>query len=322
MAQRKAANMQITRECNNECVFCSNPQFDKEYTFEEAKRTASKLKKDGVTEIFLSGGEPTLCKFLFELVKYLKKTGIEPRMITNGVKLADKKIVKKLYDAGLRSINVSMHSHDAQIADKLSQKKGHFGRQLQGLKNCINQGMQVQINSTINSLNCRHLLEFVRFFDKNFPQVRHFVFNGLDPGHSDGILKSRAGENQWIVPKLVDFELELKKMADFLMGIGKTFRIERVPLCYMPEFEEFSTETRKIVKDESYITHFIEKGRGNETRTTNPKQFREKVECCDICKLNKICAGVQKEYILIHGSRELYPVFDNPENVISRIRNT
>lgn len=321
MKERKAANMQITRECNNECIFCSNPQFEKDYGIEEAKKTALRLKREGVTEIFLSGGEPTLSKFLFEMIYYLKKIGVEPRMITNGVELSDKKLVKRLYNAGLRSINVSIHSNNEEIADKLSQKRGHFKKTLQGISNLLECGFTVQINSTINFLNCKYLLEFVEFFDKKFPNITHFVFNGLDPGHSDGVLRSRAGKNPWIVPRFVDFELSLSRMADFLRAKGKTFRIERVPLCYMRGFEEFSTETRKIVKNEHYITSFIEKTKNNEVRRVSPTQFRIKAECCKVCRLNGICTGVQKEYILIHGDTELYPVFDNPEGIVGKIKN-
>lgn len=320
MKNRKAANMQITRECNNECIFCSNPQFEKDYGIEEAKKTALRLKRESVTEIFLSGGEPTICKFLFKIIEYLKEISIEPRMVTNGVELSDKKLAKKLYKAGLRSINVSIHSDRDIIADRLSQREGHFSKSLKGIRNLLDEGFDVQINSTINSLNCKRLLEFVKFFDRKFPNITHFVFNGLDPGHSDGVLRSRAGENPWIVPRFVDFELSLSRMADFLKAKGKTFRIERVPLCYMCGFEEFSTETRKIVKNEHYITSFIEKTKNNELRRVSPTQFRIKAECCKVCRLNEICTGVQKEYILIHGDKEFYPVFDDPSDIIKRIR--
>ena len=39
----------------------------------------------------------------------------------------------------------------------------------------------------------------------------------------------------------------------FLHKEGRTFRVERVPLCYMTEFAHCSTETRKIVKGEERV---------------------------------------------------------------------
>jgi len=319
--ERKAAYLQITRRCNQACIFCSNPQFDKNYSFEEAKKQVLEFKRKGINEIFLSGGEPTIVKFLPELIFFIKKQGIEPRMITNGVKLSYKKLTKKLFDYGLRDINISIHSNKAEIANRLSQRKGHFKKVIEGVRNAIDIGMNVQINSTINSVNCKSLVEFVKFFCKNFPEINHFVFNNLDPGYSDSKLKSRAGENPWIVARFVDFELELRKMVDFLKKKNKTFRIERVPLCYMQGFEEFSTETRKIVKNEQYICLFIEKGPKNEVRIHEPSQLRTKVDCCKFCKLKKICAGIQKEYLMIHGDKEFYPIFSDPQKIIDKIKN-
>jgi len=321
MKKRKAANMQVTRVCNNECVFCSNPTFEKEYTLEEAKGTAKKLKGRGITEIFLSGGEPTMCSFLLDIIRYLKEIGIEPRMITNGVKISHEKLVINIKEAGIKSVNVSIHSHKKDIADKLSQKEGHFEKSLTGIKNLLKNGFDVKINSTINSLNCKHLLDFVKFFHKNFSEINHFVFNFLDPGYSDGTLKSRAGRNPWIVARFTDFELELRQMVSFLKKHDKTFRVERVPLCYMPGFEEFSTETRKIVKHEIYLTSFIEKDKKNELREVDPKYFRSKIDCCSLCGLNAICAGIQEEYLKLHGENEFYPVFKDPDNIISRIKD-
>ena len=89
---RKATYLQITRKCNNQCIFCSNPQFEKDYSFEEAKQRVLEFKVEGITEIFLTGGEPTLVKFLPELIKYIIKQSPNPKIITNGVNISDNKL--------------------------------------------------------------------------------------------------------------------------------------------------------------------------------------------------------------------------------------
>jgi hypothetical protein len=68
----------------------------------------------------------------------------------------------------------------------------------------------------------------------------------------------------------------------------KTFRVERFPLCFMRWYEFASTETRKIVKSEERLIHFLD---FRETfRDTN--FFHEKDEKCEECDLNSICAWV------------------------------
>ncbi len=319
MTKRKPAFMQVTRKCNNRCVFCSNPQFEKDYTFEEARDRIKELHSQGVNEISFTGGEPTLVEFLPDLIGFAVDFGISTRMITNGANLSDKALVRKLRSAGLQGINVSVHTHKEEDSIKLGAAEGNFKKTLAGIRNAVDAGFHVVINSTINSVNCSYLSDFIAFYMNTYPSVRHFVFNNLDPGTADGNIQSRAGENPWIVARLVDMELELYKTAMLLKKNGRTFRIERVPLCYMQGFEEFSTETRKIVKEEQYICSFVEKDKDNEVRIVEPGRWKTVAPCCEVCALNSICAAVQKEYADLHGLDELYPVFTDPRKIREKI---
>ncbi len=114
-------------------------------------------------------------------------------------------------------------------------------------------GIFVTINTVINSYNADHLHLTVKWLIRNFPFVRHFVWNNLDP------FMNRVEQNRHVIAQLQDFEVSLFKAALFLKQNSRTFRIERVPLCYMAEFAEFSTETRKIVKNENRAISFLDK---------------------------------------------------------------
>ena len=60
---------------------------------------------------------------------------------------------------------------------------------------------------------------------------------------------NRAEENPDCIPKHRDFQVSLELAMEYLLQTGRTFRAERVPLCYMRRFAHCSTETRKIVKE-------------------------------------------------------------------------
>ncbi len=305
---RKAAYLQITRKCNNECVFCSNPQFEKEITLAQAKKSIDALCREGVTEVFLTGGEPTTSPHLFEIIRYLKGRGIVPRMISNGVELSRMTLAQEIFSAGVRSINISLHSHREGTADLLSGKPGHLKKQLMGIHNALRAGFSVNINTTINAENYAHLPELAAFLVKVFPRIGHFVYNFLDPGMADGNLHSRAHENPWVVATYPQVRPYLAKMVTVLKKHRKSFRIERVPLCCMKGFEEYSTETRKIIKDELYMCSFIEQKNDNMLRVVKPYQGRVKLPFCERCGLGMICAGVQAEYLALHGPKGLAPV--------------
>jgi len=320
MNKRNSAYLQVTRKCNNGCIFCSNPVFEKELELDVLFSEIKRLKETGVNEIVLTGGEPTTYKKIFELIDFIISENLKFRIISNGVNFVDKEFVGKLKENGLEHVHVSIHHYIEDVADKLSQVKGHFKKTLQGIRNLIDVGVYVDINSTINSLNSGCLSKFIEFMIKKYPEIGHYVFNNLDPGNSDGVHQSRAGQNPWIIAKFSDMELELSKMVDVLKENNKTFRIERVPLCYMRGFEECSTETRKIVKDEVYRCSFVQKDSDeNVIRTVNPGFDRIKADICKNCKLNDICVGVQKEYVNIYSSSEISPSFENPVLIEKKI---
>ncbi len=321
--KRKSAYMQITRKCNNECVFCSNPPFDKEIGMEELEKRLLFYKGNGINEIIFSGGEPTENNILVDAIHLAKKLGFETKIITNGVNLSDLNYVKKLKKNGLEHLHVSIHSHIEKDLDFLTNRKGHFKKTVKGISNCIKEGICVDINTTLNSVNAKYLSDFINYFVVKFPEIKHFVFNNLDVGEADSVIKSRAWKNKWVIAKLIKLELELSKTAHLLMSKGKTFRIERVPLCYMNGFEQFCTETRKIIKKESYQCIFIEKDRGDVyVKVDDPsKERRYKGKVCNSCKLNKICAGLSKDYYELFGDSELFPVFENPNEVILKVKS-
>ncbi|MEM4267397.1 MAG: radical SAM protein, partial [Candidatus Woesearchaeota archaeon] len=72
----------------------------------------------------LGGGEPTLYKDIFKIIRTLKKINKKPILITNGIKLKNINYLKRLVDAGLFGVHFSLNSMEKErnkhISDKLS----------------------------------------------------------------------------------------------------------------------------------------------------------------------------------------------------------
>lgn len=92
------------------------------------------------------------------------------------------------------------------------------------------------------------------------------------------------------IPDFSIFELPLRRALQYLEDTWRTFRVERVPLCYMRGFEYASTETRKIIKWEERTIHFLDERKISE----QPSEwfFHDKSSVCDSCDLNDICGGI------------------------------
>jgi MoaA/NifB/PqqE/SkfB family radical SAM enzyme len=303
--------IQVTRKCNRDCVFCSNPRVDDELTLDEIKEQIHDYMRKGVNDIVFTGGEPTLNESLPDAISYCKSINLECRIITNGQRLAEPEYAKTLGKSGLNNVMVSIYSHVPEKEERLTATPGSFSNTLKAIGNVSRYICPPKINIAINSLNAQDLDKTVRFLCESFPDIPHFTFNFIDPG-----VKVMQG-NEWTVPRYIDTELSLPRTFNYLLFRGKTFRIERVPLCYLPGFEHLSSETRRIVKEQAYRCLFLDEP-GRELREIT-NFYYEKGEACESCSLNEICCGLNPRYVKIHGMGEIFPAFVKKEDVISRV---
>ena len=300
--------IQVIRKCNQNCIFCSNPENDRELPLQDAQRTVADLQARGYREVILTGGEPTLYPHLTELVRHCRDSGVRPRLITNGQLLANPDFLASLADAGLEQVHVSVHSCRRETQDFLTQTPGSLQHIEQTLANCGQQGVPVSINTVINRYNADHLDETVAWVVGRFPFVRHVVWNNLDPH------MNRVQDHPDVIPQFQDFEVSLFRAASFLRQAGRSFRIERVPLCYMTEFAEYSTETRKIVKSEKRDIYFLDQ-RGH---YASERFFYHKTDVCAQCSVNRICAGVDNRGDCF-SLEQIYPLFVDAQAIVRRV---
>ena len=113
--------MSITDVCNFKCGYClpNGYQADKSdnrtfLNIKEIERLTKALSELGVCKIRLTGGEPTVRKDFFDVLKVIKKhSGIKKTVITtNGYHLDQK--AQKIKESGLDGINISIDSLDRE----------------------------------------------------------------------------------------------------------------------------------------------------------------------------------------------------------------
>lgn len=301
--------IQVVRHCNHFCGFCSNPTTPYVHTFDTMKVLVDDFVKRGYFGVILTGGEPSLHPELPAICKYASDQGLHVRMITNGSRLSDPAFAKEMADAGLKLVHVSVYSVRPDVETKLRGAPGTLERAFAAVKNANDHGIAVNINCVINKLNADHLDENIRYWIANHPYIRHFVWNNLDPS------MGRAEVNQdQFTPRLADFELSLHRALKLLHQSGRTFRVEKVPLCYMGDFAWASTETRKIVKGEERIVHFLDAKQT--VRQTDWEHIYAPV--CAQCTVRTICGGLFDRGNA-YDPEELYPLFVSRDAIVETI---
>ena len=202
--------LSITDVCNFKCGYClpDGYKIDKSdnRTFikiEEIGRLARALSELGVSKIRLTGGEPTVRKDFFEIIKIIKEnSGIKKTVITtNGYRLD--KIANNIKNSGLDGINISIDSLNAKTFKKIT---GHDRLEeiLRGIKNLQKLNFK---NIKINAV----LLKGVNDSEKDFNDWAEFVKdNEIDFRY---IELMQTGDN---LDYFNNYHVPAKKFTDYL----------------------------------------------------------------------------------------------------------
>lgn len=144
------ATLQITARCQADCHHCSAARhkyrFRPELTTEQWKSILRQTEDLGVVNIVFTGGEPLLRRDVFELITWVRKDESNATMFTNGLLLTEQN-VKKLVDAGLFSLNVSIDSPNPEFHNELRKVPRCFERALEGLRRAREAGLIVGIST-------------------------------------------------------------------------------------------------------------------------------------------------------------------------------
>ena len=202
--------LSISDVCNFKCGYClpDGYKIDKSdnRTFikiEEIGRLARALSELGVSKIRLTGGEPTVRKDFFEIIKIIKEnSGIKKTVITtNGYRLD--KIANNIKNSGLDGINISIDSLNAKTFKKIT---GHNRLEeiLRGIKNLQKLNFK---NIKINAV----LLKGVNDSEKDFNDWAEFVKkNEIDFRY---IELMQTGDN---LDYFNNYHVPAKKFTDYL----------------------------------------------------------------------------------------------------------
>jgi len=149
-----------TKACNLSCRHCrAVPQ--KQLGPSELKTAEAFDLMDQIAEVakpvfVLSGGEPLFRPDLFDIGAYGVESGFRMALATNGT-LVDGKVAAHIADTGFSRVAISLDGAVPATHDKFRGLPGSHALALRGLRNLREEGVSVQINSTIAKHNVTEL---------------------------------------------------------------------------------------------------------------------------------------------------------------------
>lgn len=151
---------ETTKACNLSCRHCRAVPQRKLGPDELNTRQAFDLI-DGVAKVarpvfVLSGGEPLYRPDIFDIAQYGAESGFRMALATNGT-LITNRIAAKIADAGISRVAISLDGADEQTHDRFRGMEHSHAAALRGIQLLRDEGVSVQINSTIAKHNVSEL---------------------------------------------------------------------------------------------------------------------------------------------------------------------
>lgn len=273
----------ITNQCNQNCLFCSAKGRKDQLGKEFFKRIINQAKGS----LVISGGEPTLSKDLFWVIKKAKDKKLFVELQTNGITCCYGRLANKLVNSGVDLFNINLPSHISSVHDKITQAKGLFDKKIIGIKNLQREKANFRLTCIINSLNCKHLKDYVIFVNNNFPKVKYIQFSFIK-------IMGATKKNSKI---LISYEKARPFLSEVFRECQKLnieFIIDHIPLCYLEEYRNYHIDYQKISRGE---------------KPGYSLQEKVKMLECEHCSWSSYCCGVRKDYLKYFGQKtKVYPI--------------
>jgi len=225
----------VTSRCNFRCLYCMpNTPFEWEpheniLSYEEMFEFLRLAIDEGVKKIRLTGGEPLLRKDLDVFVKMLHdyKPDLDLALTTNGYYL--KEYAKKLKDAGLKRVNISLDSLKPEVAAKIAQKDV-LNKVIEGIDEAIKVGLKVKLNTV--------------------------VMGGINDGEIVGLLE--WAKNRGVIIRFIEF-MENERAYPGIKSVRSDEILNKIKQKYkIKELPKDNSASRYYETEDGYVFGIIE----------------------------------------------------------------
>lgn len=217
----------VTQRCNFRCRYCM-PKTPFEWvpkenllSFEDMFLFVRVAIDEGVNKIRITGGEPLVRKDLDKFINMISeyKPDIDLALTTNGFML--RHYAKRLKDAGLKRINMSLDTLDHKKAEFIAQKSV-LHEVLSGFEAAIDVGLKVKLNTVaLKGVNDDELVDLLEFARLHNSQIRFIEY--MENIHAKDDLKGLKSDE---ILNIIGAKYNYKKAQKLPSAPASLFELE------------------------------------------------------------------------------------------------
>jgi len=278
--------------CNNRCVGCHSVRDDgPSMSSHEVAAALVAGRRRGATSLWLGGGEPTLRRDAFAVVKKARELGYERVLLqTNGMLLAYPEVADRFVAAGVTEVSFAIKGATETTHDRLTRTPGCHALLLGGIAEVKRHGLPMSGDILVYASNLDELPLMVETYSAlGLARFSVWAFSALDQGDRD--LSTQ-------VPKLS----ELARAVVRAMDASPSVEIASLhtPPCLVPE-----SHARCLFHAADLDLLVVNPGGHSFMLEQSAIEGGTYVPACDSCTARTRCGGLRRDYLGIHGSGEV-----------------
>lgn len=284
-----------TYRCNNRCPMCgvfnTKKDSDWKYTLIELKEEIERKKIGKGDIVIVSGGEPTIYQYFFEMLKYLNEKKARITIFSNGRAFKNEEFVKKFCECEYENILIPLFGSNAEIHEKLTGAEGSFEDTIKGLKNLDIFDLPYSIKTVVMKDNYKDLQNWAKLVTDTFTNSLMISIHGLHlQGEAPKIAKQLYIRHN-LAAKYVENALDVLISKNQNAKIG----ISAFPLCTIdPIYWKYN-----MVSDIQEYTAISEDSK--DIKETNRKNYVERPNQCQNCQVKSNCEWPWRMYQKLFG---------------------
>ena len=224
--------LDVTNRCNMNCPICiaNIPSMGFEFNpplsyFEEVFKGLAQMDPKP-TAVNLFGGEPTMRDDLFEIIEMARRYGLSPRIVTNGLKLADEEYCKRMCEEKVHVL-MAFDGLDPEIYQRLRKTPAAYPKKLKALENLKKHSRHKNtimccVARKINDKHMRSLIDFCHE-SRSFIKCLHLI--PLTETWEEGEFETDVATTTEDVEQIVDEAFPEGRVEFLPMGPSESLRL-------------------------------------------------------------------------------------------------